>query len=91
MFEQDRAIMLGAQVSRRDRKRSTNASAARVYDLFTNSLSSLHQPPKREYVNYKTLQQQIKEKKQKEKEDVQPVRAPVNQIWRDGGVSRNFF
>ncbi|XP_015227239.1 PREDICTED: uncharacterized protein C1orf131 homolog [Cyprinodon variegatus] len=38
VFEQDRAIMLGAR------------------------------PPKKEYVNYKVLQEQIKEKKQKEKE-----------------------
>ncbi|XP_060907624.1 uncharacterized protein C1orf131 homolog [Labrus mixtus] len=29
-------------------------------------------PPKKDYVNYKVLQQQIKEKKQKVKEDVQP-------------------
>ncbi|XP_059212895.1 uncharacterized protein C1orf131 homolog [Centropristis striata] len=29
-------------------------------------------PPKKEYVNYKALQQQIKEKKQKAKEEVQP-------------------
>ncbi|KAM4633182.1 40S small subunit processome assembly factor 1 [Polymixia lowei] len=29
-------------------------------------------PPKKEYVNYKVLQQQIKEKKQKAKEEVQP-------------------
>lgn len=29
-------------------------------------------PPKKEYVNYKALQQQIKEKKQKAKEDTQP-------------------
>lgn len=29
-------------------------------------------PPKKEYVNYKTLQQQVKEKKQKAKEEVQP-------------------
>ncbi|KAM9704500.1 40S small subunit processome assembly factor 1 [Menidia menidia] len=29
-------------------------------------------PPKKEYVNYKQLQQRIKEKKQKAKEDVQP-------------------
>ncbi|XP_041660928.1 uncharacterized protein C1orf131 homolog [Cheilinus undulatus] len=42
VFEQDRAIMLGAR------------------------------PPKKEYVNYKALQQQIKEKKQKEKEEVHP-------------------
>lgn len=34
----------------------------------------LHQPPKKEYVNYKTLQQQIKEKKQKAREETQPVR-----------------
>ncbi|XP_039980945.1 uncharacterized protein C1orf131 homolog [Xiphias gladius] len=42
VFEQDRAIMLGAA------------------------------PPKKDYVNYKVLQQQIKEKKQKAKEEVQP-------------------
>ncbi|KAF6735892.1 uncharacterized protein FQA47_002459 [Oryzias melastigma] len=42
VFEQDRAVMLGAR------------------------------PPKREYVNYKTLQQQIQEKKQKAKEEIQP-------------------
>ncbi|KAJ0061226.1 hypothetical protein NL108_013508 [Boleophthalmus pectinirostris] len=42
VFEQDRAIMLGAR------------------------------PPKKQYVNYKQLQQQIKEKKQKEKEEVDP-------------------
>ncbi|KAG7508015.1 hypothetical protein JOB18_000499 [Solea senegalensis] len=42
VFEQDRAIMLGAR------------------------------PPKKEYVNYKMLQQQIKEKKQKVKEEVDP-------------------
>ncbi|XP_033504536.1 40S small subunit processome assembly factor 1 [Epinephelus lanceolatus] len=42
VFEQDRAIMLGAR------------------------------PPKKDYVNYKVLQQQIKEKKQKAKEEVQP-------------------
>uniref|UniRef100_A0A8C7Z370 Zgc:194224 n=1 Tax=Oryzias sinensis TaxID=183150 RepID=A0A8C7Z370_9TELE len=41
VFEQDRAVMLGAK------------------------------PPKREYVNYKTLQQQIQEKKQKVKEEPQ--------------------
>ncbi|XP_029984222.1 40S small subunit processome assembly factor 1 isoform X2 [Sphaeramia orbicularis] len=29
-------------------------------------------PPKKEYVNYKVLQQQLKEKKQKEKEEVHP-------------------
>ncbi|XP_029902919.1 40S small subunit processome assembly factor 1 [Myripristis murdjan] len=41
VFEQERAIMLGAR------------------------------PPKKDYVNYKVLQQQIKEKKQKAKEEVQ--------------------
>ncbi|MEQ2298351.1 hypothetical protein AMECASPLE_004317, partial [Ameca splendens] len=41
VFEQDRAIMLGAR------------------------------PPKKDYVNYKGLQEQIKEKKQKEKEEFQ--------------------
>uniref|UniRef100_A0A8C7Z995 Zgc:194224 n=1 Tax=Oryzias sinensis TaxID=183150 RepID=A0A8C7Z995_9TELE len=45
VFEQDRAVMLGAK------------------------------PPKREYVNYKTLQQQIQEKKQKVKEEPQLVSA----------------
>lgn len=41
----------------------------------TNHSSSVdfHQPPKKECVNYKALQQQIKEKKQKAKEDTQPV------------------
>lgn len=42
VFEQDRAVMLGAR------------------------------PPKKDYVNYKVLQEQIKEKKQKAKEEVQP-------------------
>ncbi|KAM7367613.1 hypothetical protein PAMP_013899 [Pampus punctatissimus] len=42
VFEQDRAIMLGAR------------------------------PPKKEYFNYRVLQQQIKDKKQKAKEEVQP-------------------
>ncbi|KAL6096135.1 uncharacterized protein ACO6RY_09901 [Pungitius sinensis] len=42
VFEQDRAVMLGAR------------------------------PPKKDFVNYKTLQQQIKDKKQKAKEEVQP-------------------
>lgn len=42
VFEQDRAVMLGAR------------------------------PPKKDYVNYKLLQQNIKEKKQKAKEEVQP-------------------
>ncbi|XP_010745971.3 40S small subunit processome assembly factor 1 [Larimichthys crocea] len=42
VFEQDRAVMLGAR------------------------------PPKKDYVNYKVLQQQIKDKKQKAKEEVQP-------------------
>ncbi|XP_023120050.1 uncharacterized protein C1orf131 homolog [Amphiprion ocellaris] len=42
VFEQDRAVMLGAR------------------------------PSKKDYVNYKVLQQQIKEKKQKAKEEVQP-------------------
>ncbi|XP_017286892.1 uncharacterized protein C1orf131 homolog isoform X2 [Kryptolebias marmoratus] len=42
VFEQDRAVMLGAR------------------------------PPKKDYVNYKALQQRIKEKKQKEKEEFQP-------------------
>ncbi|XP_035534429.1 uncharacterized protein C1orf131 homolog [Morone saxatilis] len=42
VFEQDRAVMLGAR------------------------------PPKKDYVNYKMLQQQIKEKKQKAREEVQP-------------------
>ncbi|XP_032398971.1 40S small subunit processome assembly factor 1 [Etheostoma spectabile] len=42
VFEQDRAVMLGAR------------------------------PPKKDYVNYKMLQQQIKEKKQKAKDEVQP-------------------
>lgn len=42
VFEQDRAVMLGAQ------------------------------PPKKQYVNYKVMQQQIKEKKQKQKEEVDP-------------------
>ncbi|KAK2889971.1 uncharacterized protein C1orf131 homolog [Channa argus] len=42
VFEQDRAVMLGAR------------------------------PPKKDYVNYKVLQQQIKEKKQKGKEEVHP-------------------
>ncbi|GLD49765.1 uncharacterized protein AKAME5_000337600 [Lates japonicus] len=42
VFEQDRAVMLGAR------------------------------PPKKDYMNYKVLQQQIKEKKQKAKEEVQP-------------------
>uniref|UniRef100_A0AAQ4PXN2 Zgc:194224 n=2 Tax=Gasterosteus aculeatus TaxID=69293 RepID=A0AAQ4PXN2_GASAC len=41
VFEQDRAIMLGAR------------------------------PPKKDYVNYKMLQQQIRDKKQKAKEEVQ--------------------
>lgn len=40
----------------------------------------LRQPPKKEYVNYKTLQQQIKEKKQKAREDTQPVR-PETRRW----------
>uniref|UniRef100_A0A3B3ZJ79 Uncharacterized protein n=1 Tax=Periophthalmus magnuspinnatus TaxID=409849 RepID=A0A3B3ZJ79_9GOBI len=44
VFEQDRAIMLGAR------------------------------PPKKQYVNYKILQQQIKEKRLKDKEEVDPVR-----------------
>lgn len=42
VFEQDRAVMLGAR------------------------------PPKKDYVNYKTLQQQVKENRQKAKEEVQP-------------------
>nr|XP_046228406.1 uncharacterized protein C1orf131 homolog [Scatophagus argus]XP_046228407.1 uncharacterized protein C1orf131 homolog [Scatophagus argus] len=42
VFEQDRAVMLGAR------------------------------PPKKDYINYKIMQQQIKEKKQKAKEEVQP-------------------
>uniref|UniRef100_UPI0037E7D438 uncharacterized protein C1orf131 homolog isoform X2 n=1 Tax=Semicossyphus pulcher TaxID=241346 RepID=UPI0037E7D438 len=42
VFEQDRAVMLGAR------------------------------PPKKDYVNYKVLQQQIKERKQKKREEVQP-------------------
>ncbi|XP_037541873.1 uncharacterized protein C1orf131 homolog [Nematolebias whitei] len=42
VFEQDRAVMLGAW------------------------------PPKKDYMNYKALQQQLKEKKQKEKEEYQP-------------------
>ncbi|KAM8847006.1 40S small subunit processome assembly factor 1 isoform 2-T2 [Synchiropus picturatus] len=42
VFEQDRAIMLGAR------------------------------PPKRQYTNYKVLQQQIKEKKQRSREEVDP-------------------
>ncbi|KAK2856005.1 hypothetical protein Q5P01_004740 [Channa striata] len=42
VFEQDRAVMLGAR------------------------------PPKKDYINYKVLQQQKKEKKQKAKEEVQP-------------------
>uniref|UniRef100_A0A3B5B5S0 Uncharacterized protein n=1 Tax=Stegastes partitus TaxID=144197 RepID=A0A3B5B5S0_9TELE len=42
VFEQDRAVMLGARA------------------------------PKKDYVNYKVLQQQIKDKKQKAKEEVQP-------------------
>ncbi|XP_054910200.1 uncharacterized protein C1orf131 homolog [Poeciliopsis prolifica] len=42
VFEQDRAIMLGAR------------------------------PPKKEYVNYKVLQEQIKDKKQKQSEALQP-------------------
>ncbi|XP_043962103.1 uncharacterized protein C1orf131 homolog isoform X2 [Gambusia affinis] len=42
VFEQDRAIMLGAR------------------------------PPKKEYVNYKVLQEQIKDKKQKQSEAFQP-------------------
>ncbi|KAK5852667.1 hypothetical protein PBY51_006517 [Eleginops maclovinus] len=42
VFEQDRAVMLGAR------------------------------PPKKDYVNYKMLQQQIQDKKQKAKEEVQP-------------------
>uniref|UniRef100_A0A3B3ZJ01 Uncharacterized protein n=1 Tax=Periophthalmus magnuspinnatus TaxID=409849 RepID=A0A3B3ZJ01_9GOBI len=42
VFEQDRAIMLGAR------------------------------PPKKQYVNYKILQQQIKEKRLKDKEEVDP-------------------
>lgn len=37
-------------------------------------LFSPEQPPKKEYLNYKMLQQQVKEKKQKAKEEVQPVR-----------------
>ncbi|XP_034383455.1 uncharacterized protein C1orf131 homolog isoform X3 [Cyclopterus lumpus] len=41
VFEQDRAVMLGAR------------------------------PPKKDYVNYKMLQQQVKDKKQKAKEEVQ--------------------
>ncbi|XP_034555069.1 uncharacterized protein C1orf131 homolog isoform X2 [Notolabrus celidotus] len=42
VFEQDRAVMLGAR------------------------------PPKKDYVNYKVLQQQIKDRKQKAKEEVNP-------------------
>ncbi|KAM8832025.1 40S small subunit processome assembly factor 1 [Spinachia spinachia] len=42
VFEQDRAVMLGAR------------------------------PPKKDFVNYRMLQQQMKEKKQKAKEEVQP-------------------
>ncbi|KAM3603471.1 uncharacterized protein V6R79_023044 [Siganus canaliculatus] len=35
-------------------------------------------PPKKEYVNYKVLQQQIKEKKQKAKEEAQPNKKKQN-------------
>ncbi|KAA8582828.1 hypothetical protein FQN60_015374, partial [Etheostoma spectabile] len=56
VFEQDRAVMLGAR------------------------------PPKKDYVNYKMLQQQIKEKKQKAKDEVQPdlkkkKKKQSNQRW----------
>ncbi|KAF0023823.1 hypothetical protein F2P81_024453 [Scophthalmus maximus] len=55
VFEQDRAIMLGAR------------------------------PPKKDCVNYKLLQQQVKEKKQKAKEEVQPVRRFKPQRWKITG------
>lgn len=45
-----------------------------------NWIIAFPQPPKKEYVNYKTLQQQIKEKKQKAKEDVQPVRPTASSL-----------
>ncbi|KAG7218910.1 hypothetical protein INR49_016134 [Caranx melampygus] len=52
VFEQDRAIMLGAR------------------------------PPKKSYVNYKVFQDQIKEKKQKAKEEVQPgSEEGVHRFW----------
>lgn len=61
VFEQDRAIMLGAR------------------------------PPKKDYVNYKVLQQKIKEKKQKAKEEVQPdlkkKKKPSNQRDKKKKVS----
>ncbi|KAI3364098.1 hypothetical protein L3Q82_010925, partial [Scortum barcoo] len=62
VFEQDRAVMLGAR------------------------------PPKKDYVNYKMLQQQIKEKKQKAKEEVQPElkkkkKKPSNQRDKNKKVS----
>lgn len=80
VFEQDRAVMLGARVSRRDRRH------ARInhlfYDPFTTLLSSLHQPPRREYVNYKLLQQQVQQKKKEKEGAVQPVRARNNHVCR---------
>ncbi|XP_037606268.1 uncharacterized protein C1orf131 homolog isoform X1 [Sebastes umbrosus] len=61
VFEQDRAVMLGAR------------------------------PPKKDYVNYKMLQQQIKEKKQKAKAEVQPdlkkKKKPSNQRDKKKKVS----
>lgn len=85
VFEQDRAIMLGARVSTSHREHIWWASqcvficCTHFYYLFSTCL----QPPKKDYVNYKLLQQQVKEKKQKAKEDVQPVR-PLKQppFWR---------
>lgn len=41
-------------------------------------IQCLHQPPKKEYANYKILQQQIKEKKEKEKEEAQLVRPALS-------------
>lgn len=62
VFEQDRAIMLGAR------------------------------PPKKDYVNYKMLQQRIQDKKQKAKEEVQPdlkkkKKKPNNQRAKKRNVS----
>ncbi|XP_075939933.1 40S small subunit processome assembly factor 1 [Anarhichas minor] len=60
VFEQDRAVMLGAR------------------------------PPKKDYVNYKMMQQQIKEKKQKAKEvqpDLKKKKKPSNQRAKKKKVS----
>lgn len=69
VFEQDRAIMLGARVRFNKKvfwKFRIISTASQQYVCVSFLL--FYQPPKKDYINYKLYQQMIKEKKSKEKE-----------------------